>query len=54
VARYRNASRGSKVVLLAMASRAVDLGECGADAVIDAGDGVDELAVAIRRVMRAD
>ena len=54
VAAYREAAPASKVVLLLIGSLAVDLdGDAGADAVVEAGDGLAELAAAIRRVVRA-
>ena len=51
VADYRNAAPGAKLVLLLLSGRAVDLvANAGADATVDAGDGLDELAAAIRAV----
>lgn len=54
VAQYRDASPASKIVLLLIARRAEDLADnAGADAVADAGDGLEELVAAIRRVNSA-
>lgn len=54
VAQYRDASPASKIVLLLIARRAEDLADnAGADAVADAGDGLEELVAAIRRVTSA-
>jgi DNA-binding NarL/FixJ family response regulator len=51
VAEYREAAPDSKVVLLSIRHRAEDVIDgAGADAIVDAGDGIAELTAVIRRV----
>lgn len=54
VATYRAAAPFASIVALLLTDRVVDInGNAGADALVDAGDGIGELAVAIRRVARS-
>ena len=50
VTAYREAAPGTRVILLAFSRRTDEFSGCGADAVVDAGDGVDELIAAIHAV----
>ena len=54
VAEFRAVCPDCKIVLLLMAAQSTDFpaGHVGADALVDASDGVDELIAAVRSVSR--